>query len=64
MTERKACRTMSAFYDSCGALLRSHVIESGAFPAKVHTAIFEYERGEATYDGKRWTWQLDVMGDC
>jgi hypothetical protein len=53
---------MGQFYDSCGALLRSHTVESGAFPAKRHIAIFEYERGEATFDGSRWTWQLDIVG--
>lgn len=59
---RKHCPTMGQFYDSCGALLRSHTVESGAFPAKRHIAIFEYERGEATFDGSRWTWQLDIVG--
>lgn len=57
---RKPCRTMSAFYDACGAFIRSHIVESGAFPKKVHTAIFEYERGEARFDGRKWEWELDV----
>lgn len=60
MTTRTHCPTMGKFYDACGALLRSHVIESGQFPKKQHTAVFEYEHGEATFNGSRWTWLLDV----
>jgi len=48
--------TMSDFYNRAGAFLRSEVIEHGAFPSKVHTAIFHYENGEARFDGKRWAW--------
>ena len=50
---------MSAFYEKCGALLGQHTIETGAFPFKRHTAVFEYEHGEAVFDGSRWEWQLD-----
>lgn len=57
---RQACPTMGKFYDRVGALLRQHTISSGVFPFVTHTAIFEYENGEATWDGRRWTWLLDV----
>lgn len=57
--KRTRCQTMSAFYEKCGALLGQHTIETGAFPFKRHTAVFEYEHGEAVFDGSRWEWQLD-----
>ena len=61
-TKRQPCLTMGKFYEQYGALLRQHVVESGAFPFKTHTAVYEYENGEVTYDGRRWTWALDVEG--
>lgn len=56
------CRTMSAFYDQCGAFISSHIVSTGAFPSVQHTAIFDYENGTATYDGKSWLWMLSAGG--
>ena len=67
----KMVSTMGAFYDVSGKFISSEVIEHGNFPFKQYTAVFQYERGEARFDGKRWafcvedeTADMAIEGSC
>jgi hypothetical protein len=58
MTRAETVSTMSAFYDRAGVFLKSHTLSAGAFPTRTHIAVFEYENGEAVFDGAKWKWSV------
>jgi len=52
---------MDKFYQNCGKLLGHHIQKCGSFPRTSFVACFQYQRGEAEFDGRVWTFRLFNM---
>lgn len=46
------------FYLKCGEMVGWEVVSEGESPHQTHTAVWQYEKGVARFDGEKWDYQL------